>query len=143
MEAQGKSRVTIASYRYSVQDFIDYSKSRDWPDRAKAVTRRHMTALLAYPQHTGRGSDRKWRPLDSRRGTAGVGDGPLEPARSVGAALKLPSSLQGVLDGTRIASLEVSDDHHVLPVVDGHAEGFGELPKEHVAVLEMGANHQV
>jgi hypothetical protein len=36
--------------------------------------------------------------------------------RSVGTALKLPRCFDGVLDGISVASLEISDNHHVLGV---------------------------
>jgi hypothetical protein len=35
-------------------------------------------------------------------------------AHSVGAALKLPCCFEGILNGTSVASGEVSDNHHVL-----------------------------
>lgn len=66
----------------------------------------------------------------------------VEP-RSVGAPLKLPRRFEGILDGTRIASREVSDNHHVLDVPSRNAEGFGKPPQHRVADVEVGPDHHM
>ena len=62
---------------------------------------------------------------------------------SVGAPLKVPRRLERILDGTSVAPSEISDDHHVLDVPGRDAEGLGILPQQRVAVVEIGANHQM
>jgi hypothetical protein len=64
-------------------------------------------------------------------------------ALSAGASLKLPRCLECIFDGTSVASGEISDDHHVLDVPGRDAEGLGKLPQHGVAVVEVGANHQM
>jgi hypothetical protein len=64
-------------------------------------------------------------------------------ALSASASLMLPRCLERILDGTSVASGEISDDHHVLDVPGRHTEGLGELPQDRGAVVEIGANHQM
>lgn len=66
-----------------------------------------------------------------------------ELARSAGTALKLPRCFEGVFDGTSVADDEVSDDHHVLAIPGRNAKGVRELTQQRVAVVEIGADHQV
>src|SRR6478672_11961399 len=56
---------------------------------------------------------------------------------SVRFPLKLPRCFECILDGTRVASRKVRDDHHVLDVPGRHAEGFGELAQYPVSVVEI------
>src|SRR5579863_9876058 len=62
---------------------------------------------------------------------------------SVSAALKPPRRLEGVFNGASVALGQVGDDHHVLGVPGRDAEGPGELPHQLVAVIEVGADHQM
>ena len=64
-------------------------------------------------------------------------------AQSAGASLKHPRRLEGILNGTSVASGEVSDNHHVLDVPGRDAEGSGKLPQYRVAVIEIGADHHM
>jgi hypothetical protein len=64
-------------------------------------------------------------------------------AQSVGASLKLPRCFEGILNGTSVASGEVSDNHHVLDVPGRDAEGSGKLPQYRVAVIEIGTDHDM
>jgi hypothetical protein len=61
----------------------------------------------------------------------------------VGAPLKLPRCLECILDGASVASGQISDNHHVFEVPGRDAEGPGKLPQHRVAVVEIGANHQM
>jgi hypothetical protein len=63
--------------------------------------------------------------------------------RSVGTPLKLPRCLEGILDRTRVASSEVSYNHHVPDIPGRDAEGSGELPQYRIAEVEIGPDHQV
>jgi hypothetical protein len=91
--------------------------------------------LTAGLDATGLSSCHAAPPADQRR--------PLESPGSVSTALQLPCCFEGVLDGTGVASCEVSDDHHVLAVPGRNAEGSGKLPQQPVAVFEIGADHQM
>jgi hypothetical protein len=62
---------------------------------------------------------------------------------SAGTPLKLPRCFEGILDGTSVASGEVSDNHHVLGVAGRDAEGCRKLPQYRVAVIEVGTDHQM
>src|SRR5215471_13774885 len=64
-------------------------------------------------------------------------------APAAGASLKHPRRLEGILNGTSVASGEVSDNHHVLDVPGRDAEGSGKLPQYRVAVIEIGADHHM
>jgi len=64
-------------------------------------------------------------------------------AQSLGASLKLPCCFEGVLNGTVVASGEVSDNHHVLDVPGWDAKGSGKLPQYRVAVIEVGTDHHM
>jgi hypothetical protein len=64
-------------------------------------------------------------------------------AQSVGAALKPPCCFEGILNGASVAPGEVSDNHHVLDVPGRDAEGSRKLPQYRVAVIEIGADHQM
>ena len=63
--------------------------------------------------------------------------------QSVGTALKLPRRFEGILDGTGVATGQVGDNHHVLDVLGRDAKGSRELPQYRVAVVEIGADHQM
>jgi hypothetical protein len=62
---------------------------------------------------------------------------------SVGTPLQLPCCFKSILDGTGVASCEISHNHHVLDVPGRHAKGFGELPQYRIAILKIGADHHV
>jgi hypothetical protein len=62
---------------------------------------------------------------------------------SVGAPLKLPCRFKGILNGTRVATGQVSDNHHVLDEARRDAEGCGKLPQQRVTVVEIGADDHV
>jgi hypothetical protein len=62
---------------------------------------------------------------------------------SVGTPLKLPRCFEGILDRIRVASSEVSYNHHVLDIPGRDAEGSGELPQYRIAEVEIGPDHQV
>ena len=58
-------------------------------------------------------------------------------------ALKLPRCFDGIRNGSRVAAGEVSDDHHVLYIEGRDGERSRELRHNGIAVIEVGANHQV
>src|ERR1700722_1159000 len=62
-------------------------------------------------------------------------------APSIGTALKVPGCFEGILDGASVAGAEVRDNHHVLGVPIRDAERSGKLPKQHIAVVEVRADH--
>jgi hypothetical protein len=68
---------------------------------------------------------------------------PRVAALSAGASLKLPRCLECIFDGTSVAPGEISDDHHVVNVPGRHAEGFGEVPQDRGAVVEVGSDHHM
>ena len=70
-------------------------------------------------------------------------DSSLEITRSIGTPLKLPCCFESILDRTSVASCEVSDHHHVLAITDRHTEGFGKLPQDRGAVVEVGSDHHM
>jgi hypothetical protein len=55
----------------------------------------------------------------------------------------LPRRLDGILDGTSIASGEISHDHHVLDESSRHAEGPRELPQYKGAIVELGSDYHM
>jgi hypothetical protein len=59
---------------------------------------------------------------------------------SAGTPLQLPCCFKSILDGASVASREISDNHHVLEVPGGHAEGCRKLPQYRVAILKVGAD---
>jgi hypothetical protein len=62
---------------------------------------------------------------------------------SAGTSLKLPRCFECILNGTSVASGEVSDNHHVLDVPGRNAKGSGKLPQYRVAVIEIGTDDHV
>jgi hypothetical protein len=62
---------------------------------------------------------------------------------SVGAALELPRSLDGVLNRRGIAVVEIGDDHHVFGETSRDVECLRVLAYERIAVAELGPDHQL